>query len=476
VSYSRSWDSFARPLTYPLGNPAGTGTAAGMVRTVGYDDAGRITAYTHVRGTTAQTAFDQTFSYDGLGRITVASQGAATYAYTYDASGNRLSYRVATTTFTNTVSATSNRLATVQRVNTSGATVTDTASYDLAGNTLSNGSAGSAVYSDRGRLATANVPITGGSSAANYRYNALEQRLAKAGALVSTGVAYYVYDEAGHVLGEYDINGIPLYEVIWLEDRPVAIIKQTRTGSGATLAVSTRIDDIYADHLNTPRVIARGTDHAILWRWESTEVFGVTPANENPNALGAYTFNLRFPGQIYDKETTGHYNWNRDYSSWVGRYMQSDPIGLQGGINTYVYVGGNSISFVDPTGLICTYSQSSGAMSCTNAGGQNYYNASGYAGTGAGRNNHDAQGQGNVGPLPRGDWQATGNWYNSPNTGRNTIRLTPMPGNECGVTGRDCSSFRIHGNNASNDASHGCIVLPPNRTVIPPGEVIRVVP
>lgn len=353
VSYARSWDSYGRAQSYPLGNPAGTGLAAGMTRTLGYDDAGRIKSYTHTRGTTAVTAADQAFGYDGLGRLITATQGATSYGYGYDASGNRLSYGVGSTTFTNQVSATSNRLSSMQRVSlTTGSVVTEVPVYDAAGHTTSNGSAGTAVYSDRGRLATSNVPVTGGTSALAYRYNGLEQRVSKAGALVSTGAAYYVHDEAGHLLGEYDASGIPLYEVVWLGDQPLGVIKQTRTGSGATLNVSTRLDYLYADHLNTPRVIVRGSDQAIVWRWDSTEPFGVTAANENPSALGAYPFNLRFPGQVYDRETTGHYNLNRDYSAWLGRYVQSDPIGLDGGINTYAYVEGNPVGDVDPLGLM----------------------------------------------------------------------------------------------------------------------------
>lgn len=65
------------------------------------------------------------------------------------------------------------------------------------------------------------------------------------------------------------------------------------------------------------------------------------------------TVNLRFPGPCYDDETGLHYNYFRDYEPDMGRYTESDPIGLAGELNTYAYVGSNPLRFVDPLGLVC---------------------------------------------------------------------------------------------------------------------------
>jgi RHS repeat-associated protein len=67
------------------------------------------------------------------------------------------------------------------------------------------------------------------------------------------------------------------------------------------------------------------------------------------------TNNFRFPGQYYDAETGLHYNYHRYYDPRTGRYLRPDPIGLEGGINLFVYAMNDPINEIDPSGLKTTF-------------------------------------------------------------------------------------------------------------------------
>jgi RHS repeat-associated protein len=89
-----------------------------------------------------------------------------------------------------------------------------------------------------------------------------------------------------------------------------------------------------------------------VWRWDQAEPFGNNPADEDPDANSvAFDLPLRLPGQRYDAESGLHYNYFRDYDPSLGRYGESDPIGLRGGSNTYAYVLGRPLRDVDVFGL-----------------------------------------------------------------------------------------------------------------------------
>jgi RHS repeat-associated protein len=103
---------------------------------------------------------------------------------------------------------------------------------------------------------------------------------------------------------------------------------------------------VHNDHLNTPQVIT-AQNQSVLWMADY-EPFGKVKLNSN----NTISFGARFPGQYLDSETGNYYNYFRDYDPSIGRYLQSDPIGLNGGINTYAYVGGNPVKYFDFFGLI----------------------------------------------------------------------------------------------------------------------------
>jgi RHS repeat-associated protein len=110
-----------------------------------------------------------------------------------------------------------------------------------------------------------------------------------------------------------------------------------------------RVVDVHTKHLNTPRLIANSTGTTV-WRWD--QGFGNDVPNNNPSGPGAFEFNLRLPGQYFDRETNLAYNMMRDYDPAIGRYIQSDLLGLQAGLNTYAYVNGSPISASDLLGLL----------------------------------------------------------------------------------------------------------------------------
>lgn len=181
-----------------------------------------------------------------------------------------------------------------------------------------------------------------GTVAMSYLYNAKGERVYKTGSGVAVTT---LYDEAGKWVGDYDVNGQPTQQVIWLDDLPVGLL----VGAG----VNQKLYYIEADGLGTPRVVIDPDRNVAVWHWDlAGEAFGDSAPNEDVDGDSiAFVFDMRFPGQRYDSASGMNYNYFRDYDPSTGRYVQSDPIGFVGGISTYGYVAGNPLGLTDTFGL-----------------------------------------------------------------------------------------------------------------------------
>ncbi|RBI51343.1 RHS repeat domain-containing protein, partial [Xanthomonas oryzae] len=191
-------------------------------------------------------------------------------------------------------------------------------------------------YDASGRMSMAK---RAGALVMNYRYNGKGEQVQR---FLGTTNTYTLYDEAGHWLGDYDSNGAPKQQAIWLDDLPVGL-----------LANANKLHYIEPDHLGSSRVVIDPTRNVAVWTWSlKGEAFGNTAPNQDPDGDGAaLVLDMRFPGQRFDAASGLNYNYFRDYEAATGRYGQSDPIGLEGGFSSYAYVSSRPLSSVDHNGL-----------------------------------------------------------------------------------------------------------------------------
>jgi RHS repeat-associated protein len=249
-------------------------------------------------------AYTRDYAYDDLDRLTWDSKvSAANPSYTYDANGNRLT-RTAGTYPAQSFSymANSNR-----ETNTS---------YDGMGNSSSN---------------LARTELTRPDACTN--------------AVFTIAIDDFVFTPDGHALHVRTANTAAVsVDYLWLDDLPVAQFQDSYDAQG--VYIGTEATYLHSDHLGTPR-IGTNAGKQITWRNRS-DAFGIAALS------GSAVVRLRFPGQLSLGVAGLNYNYYRDYDPKVGRYVESDPIGLAGGQNTYLYGMGNPLRFVDPRGLDAT--------------------------------------------------------------------------------------------------------------------------
>jgi RHS repeat-associated protein len=322
------------PLTFDFDQNYGIDTVGSPAFALDYelDPAGNLVGIDEANGPA------RVYGYDPLARLTRVEDGnsALIEAYTYDGTGNRQSKQTPAGTQTYAYPATNHRLTSIDIT---------ARSYDAIGSLTDRGDGWTYTYDDRQRLVSARL---NGALKYTASYNGKGERVLKSNGLggplkVST---MFVYDEAGQLLGEYDKSGNVMREYAWIGSRPVAIV---RRGGAASEVLY-----LHTDHLGTPRAVVNpDLGNAVVWNWNiAGSAFGEHAPNQDPQGLGSnFVLNLRYPGQYFDAETGQHYNYQRDYEPPIGRYLQSDPMGLEGGISTYAYAHSSPSRFSDPLGL-----------------------------------------------------------------------------------------------------------------------------
>ncbi|MDU3123602.1 MAG: RHS repeat-associated core domain-containing protein, partial [Acinetobacter baumannii] len=289
----------------------------------------------------------QTFTYDNEDQLTdyVVSGGSRNglkTSYSYDSNGNRISSTnnlAGTYNYSFTLTTNSNKLNSWEKNNTS---VPFTLHATGEVNTLSDMLTGNFKYDGEGnKRREMGVPCTHPTTGATtcnmwFDYNHKNERVFSYADNISEG-RQFVYDENSHLIGEYrNSDQAQIVEYIWLGDIPIA----------AEMA-NDRLIYILTDHRGSP---IRGYDavtKANVWSLD-TGPFGESAATVSVSGV---EINLRFPGMYYDKQTGLYYNHHRYYNPKWGRYMEPDPIGLEGGLNPFVYSNNDPINKVDPSGL-----------------------------------------------------------------------------------------------------------------------------
>jgi RHS repeat-associated protein len=310
-------------LDYRLTRTQAAGSSAVQDLTLGYDGADNISSVADA----VSPNLSQTFQYDLLGRVTQGVGPYGTDNYTYDAVGNRLTRSLVnggtTTSTTYTIASSNNQLA-----STASGGVTLSYTYDANGARTAikkgNQTQASYTYNNDARLATA--------ATAAFKYNAFGERSVET---VGTGGTHFIFGSDGAMLAEHTTTGALTRNYVYLNGQPLALVDSTGT-----------VSYVLNDQIGQPQKMLNSSG-AVSWQ-RVAGVFGDTVSQP----VGSTSANpLRFPGQWYDGNAGGlHYNYFRDYDPATGRYLQTDPIGLEGGINVYAYVAANPITKVDPKG------------------------------------------------------------------------------------------------------------------------------
>jgi RHS repeat-associated protein len=276
----------------------------------------------------------QDFTYDALERLTGVAAPAINQTFQYDANGNKVQHNW-TWNESVTVEPASNRVVAMTSHGYTNDVVGNRRTHSWSGSTATYGynsanqmtsvSRNSALVAAEPNNTTINLP----AGTSNYQYNAYGERVWKSAP--SVGSYRYVYGLGNRLMAEYK-DGSGWTNYLWFQDQLIGL-----TRSGQTYF-------IHVDQLGRPEIVTN-SGKAVVWRAENY------PYDRKVTLDSIGGLDVGLPGQYYDRESNLWYNINRYYDARLGRYTQSDPIGLMGGTNTYAYVGADPVNLVDPLGL-----------------------------------------------------------------------------------------------------------------------------
>jgi len=284
--------------TYDKVNNVDTLTGTQGLHDFGYDNLYRLTQALHPAGLGVTTPED--YSYDSVGNREAPADNTL---YEYD-NNNRITKSPGVTDYT----------------------------FDDDGNMTTNASGELFAYNHLNRI----LAYVKSGSITSYKYDPQAKRVNKN---VNGTQTWYLWDD-DKLLAEYNNTGQRQKRYAYLPGKYAPTQVEDSKGSYTS----------FSDHLDTPKLLIN-SGNTIVWRADY-ESFGNTDIKDNPDGDGnSVEFNMRFPGQYYDAESNTHYNLNRTYNPSLGGYLESDPIGLDGGINTFTYVLNNPLKYNDPLGL-----------------------------------------------------------------------------------------------------------------------------
>ncbi|NUF49913.1 RHS repeat domain-containing protein [Gilliamella sp. ESL0250] len=330
ATQTKQYDSLQRPLL--IGLTANRKTL--LNRQYSYDKVGNITRIATENG-------ENNYQYDLLDRLILAKpnielqkHGVTVESYSYDAIGNRIG---STQQLGEWKYNKFNQLIKWGE-STSQTTLSYTPNSQLA-TEVSADKKLSYHYNAAERLISVNDETT---ELVTYQYDPFGRRISKT---INGDITYFIYTNEG-LIAELDHRGQMTVAYGWVPDTEWGtspLWQASLTVANQTLQTAS-YHYLITDHLGTPQ-LAINNQGQQTWKMHS-DAFGNAVLDPN----NQITLNLRFPGQYYDKETGLSYNYFRDYNPKIGRYIQSDPIGLNGGINTFSYASGNPLLYRDPLG------------------------------------------------------------------------------------------------------------------------------